>query len=66
MKNRSEEKEEPACCVFRVLGFNSNLFNFGPPSLGKLNQNGRVGPKLDEIYKSGLKCYWDYDFFFFS
>ena len=54
-----------SCCVFRVLGFNSNLFNFGPPSPGKLNPNGRVEPKLDEINKSGLKCYWACDFFFF-
>ena len=28
-----------SCCVFRVLGFNSNLFNFGPPCPGKLNPN---------------------------
>ena len=47
-----------SCCVFRVLGFNSNLFNFGPPSLGKLNLNGQVGPKLDRINNSGLMCYW--------
>ena len=53
-----------SCCVFRVLGFNSNLFNFGPPSLGKLNPNGRAGPKLDGINNSGLKCYWACDFFF--
>ena len=46
-----------SCCVFRVLSFNSNLFNFGPPSLGKLNANGRAGPKLDGIKNSGLKCY---------
>ena len=49
-----------SCCVFRVLGFNSNLFNFGPPCLGKLNPNGRAGPKLDGINNSGLKCYWAY------
>ena len=54
-----------SCCVFRVLGFNTNLFNFGSPSLGKLNPNGRVGPKLDGINNSGLKCYWACDFFFF-
>ena len=53
-----------SCCVFRVLGFNSNLFNFGPPSLGKLNPNGRAGPKLDGINNSGLKCYWACVFFF--
>ena len=51
--------------MFRVLGFNSNLFNFGPPSPSKLNQNGRAGPKLDEINNSGLKCYWACDFFSF-
>ena len=51
--------------MFRVLGFNSNLFNFGPPSPGKLNPNGRVGPKLDGINNSGLKYYWACDFFFF-
>ena len=55
-----------SCCVFRVLGFNSNLFNFGPPSLGKLNPNGWAGPKLDGINNSGLKCYWACDFFSFS
>ena len=32
-----------SCCVFRVLGFNSNLFNFGPPSPGKLNPTGQTG-----------------------
>ena len=53
-----------SCCVFRVLGFNSNLFNFGPPSPGKLNPNGRAGPKLDGINNSGLKCYWACVFFF--
>ena len=53
-----------SCCVFRVLGFNSNLFNFWPQSLGKLNPNGRAGPKLDEINNSGLKCYWASGFFF--
>ena len=53
-----------SCCVFRVLGFNSNLFNFGPPSPGKLNPNGRVGLKLDGINNSGLKCYWACGFFF--
>ena len=51
--------------MFRVLGFNSNLFNFGPPSPGKLNPNGRAGPKLDGINNSGLKCYWVCDFFSF-
>ena len=55
-----------SCCVFRVLGFNSNLFNFEPPSPGKLNPNEKVRPKLDEINNSGLKCYWGCDFFFFS
>ena len=55
-----------SCCVFRVWGFNSNLFNFSPPSPGKLNPNGRAGPKLDEINNSGLKCYWACDFFSFS
>ena len=45
-----------SCCVFRVLGFNSNLFNFGPPSPCKLNPNA-AAPKLDEINSSGLKCY---------
>ena len=54
-----------SCCVFRVLGFNSNLFNLGPPSQGKLNPNGRAGPKLDWINNSGLKCYWACDFFLF-
>ena len=54
-----------SCRVFRVLGFNSNLFNFGPPSLGKLNLNGRVGPKLNGINNNGLKCYWACDIFFF-
>ena len=53
-----------SCCVFRVLSFNSNLFNFGPPSPDKLNLNGRAGPKLDGINNSGLKCYWACDFFF--
>ena len=53
-----------SCCVFRVLGFNSNLFNFGPLSPRKLNLNGRAGPKLDGINNSGLKCYWACDFFF--
>ena len=53
-----------SCCVFRVLGFNSNLFNFGPPSPGKLNPNGRAGPKMDGINNSGLKCYWACVFFF--
>ena len=53
-----------SCCVFRVLGFNSNLFNFGHPSPGKLNQNGRAGPKLDGINNNGLKCYWVCVFFF--
>ena len=52
-------------CVFRVLGFNSNLFNFGPPSPGKLNQNGQAGPKLDGINNSGLKYYWACVFFLF-
>ena len=52
--------------MFRVLGFNSNLFNFGPPSPGKLNPKGRAGPKLDRINNSGLKCYWACDFFFLS
>ena len=52
--------------VFRFLGFNSNLFNFGLPSPGKLNRNGRAGPKLDGINNSGLKCYWACVFFFFS
>ena len=46
-----------SCCVFRVLGFNSNLFNFGPPSPSKLNPDGRAKPKLDGINNSGLKCY---------
>ena len=55
-----------SCCAFRVLGFNSNLFNFGPPSPGKLNPNGRARPKLDGINNNGLKFYWAYDFFFFS
>ena len=70
MKNRSEEEEEPAealtarVFMFRVLSFNSNLFNFEPPSPGKLNPNGRAGPKLDGINNSGLKCYWACDFFF--
>ena len=50
--------------MFRVLGFNSNLFNFGPSCPGKLNPNGRAGPKLDGINNSGLKCYWACDFFF--
>ena len=36
-----------SCCVLRVLGFNSNIFNFGPPSPVTLNPNGRAGPKLD-------------------
>ena len=53
-----------SCCVFRVLGFNSNLFNFGPPSPGKLNQNRRARPKLDRNNNSGCKCYWACDFFF--
>ena len=53
-----------SCCAFRVLSFNSNLFNFGPPSPGKLNPNGRAGPKLDGINNSGLKCYWACGFFF--
>ena len=52
-------------CVFRVLGFNSNLFNFGPPCPSILNPNGRARPKLDRINNSGLKCYWAYVFFFF-
>ena len=52
-----------SCCVFRVLGFNSNLFNFKPQSPGKLNPNGWAKPKLDEINNSGLKCYWACDFF---
>ena len=47
-----------SCFLFRVLGFNSNLFNFGPPSPGKLNPNGRAGLKLDRINNSGLKYYW--------
>ena len=55
-----------SCCVFRVLGFNSNLFNFGPPSPGKLNPNGRAGPKMDGINNSGFKCYWARVFFSFS
>ena len=38
-----------SCCVFKVLGFNSNLFNFGPPCPGKLNPNGQAGPKLEGI-----------------
>ena len=54
-----------SCCVFRVLGFNSNLFNFLAPSLGKLNPNRRAGPKLYGINNSGLKCYWACVFFFF-
>ena len=54
-----------SCCVFRVLVFNSNLFNFGPPSPSKLNPNGRVEPKLDGINNSGLKCYWAFVFFSF-
>ena len=54
-----------SCCVFRVLGFNSNLFNFRPPCPGKLNSNGRAGPKLDRINNSGLKCYWACVFFSF-
>ena len=54
-----------SCCVLRVLGLNSNLFNFGPPSPGKLNPNGRAGPKLDEINNSGLKYYWARVFFSF-
>ena len=53
-----------SCCVFGVLGFNSNLFNFGPPSPGKLNPNGRTEPNLDGINNSGLKCYWACEFFF--
>ena len=53
-----------SCYVFRVLGFDSNLFNFGPPSPGKLNPNGRAGPKLDGINNNGLKCYWACDIFF--
>ena len=53
-----------SCCAFRVLGFNLNLFDVGPPSPGKLNPNGWTGPKLDEINNSGLKCYWACDFFF--
>ena len=52
-------------CVFRVLGFNSNIFNFGPPSPGKLNPNGRARPKLDGINNSGLKCYRACNFFLF-
>ena len=51
-----------SCCEFRVLGFNSNLLNFRPLSLGKLNPNGRAGLKLDEINNSGLKYYWACDF----
>ena len=51
--------------VFRVLGFNSNIFNFGPPSPGKLNPNGRARPKLDGINNSGLKCYRACVFFSF-
>ena len=54
-----------SCCVFRVLGFNSNLFNFEPPSPSKLNPNGRARPKLDGINNSGLKCYWACVFFSF-
>ena len=54
-----------SCCVFRVLSFNSNLFNFGPPSPSKLNLNGWAGPKLDGINNSGLKCYWVCFFFSF-
>ena len=53
-----------SCYVFRFLGFNSNLFNFGPPSPGKLNPNGRARPKLDGINNSGLKCCWACGFFF--
>ena len=53
-----------SCCVFGVLSFNSKLFIFGPPNLGKLNPNGRAELKLDEINNSGLKCYWAYCFFF--
>ena len=49
------------CLEFWVLTQN---FNFGPPSPGKLNPNGRVGPNLDGINNSGLKCYWACDFFF--
>ena len=70
MKNRSKEEEEPAealtasVFMFRVLGFNSNLFNFRPPSPGKLNPNGWARPKLDGINNSGLKCYCACDFFF--
>ena len=54
-----------SCCVFRVLGFNSNLFNFGRPCLDKWNPNGRAEPKLDRINNSGLKCYWACVFFSF-
>ena len=54
-----------SCCVFRVLGFNSKLFTFGPPSLGKLNPNGQAGLKLDVINNRGLKCYWACVFFLF-
>ena len=52
-------------CVFRVLGFNSNLFNFGIPNPGKLNLDRRAGPKLDEVNNSRLKCYWACVFFSF-
>ena len=54
-----------SCCVFRILGFNSNLFNFGPLSPGKLNPNEQAGPKLDGINNSGLKCYCVCVFFSF-
>ena len=54
-----------SCCVFRVLSFNSNLFNFRPQSPGKLNLNGRARSKLDGISNSGLKCYWACVFFSF-
>ena len=49
------------CLEFWVL----TQISFGPPSPGKLNPNGRAGPKLDEINNSGLKCYWACDFLFF-
>ena len=52
-----------SCCVFSVLGFNSNLFNFRPLNPGKLNTNGWAGPKLDGINNSGLQCYWACVFF---
>ena len=54
-----------SCCVFKVLGFNSNLFNFGPPSPGKLTQMDGLDQTWTRLMTVGSSVI-GLVFFFFS